>query len=120
MAFSDPQSITISTVTTSLPRVSTGENASTYTSSDGLIDLSASHAYGRRIRRMLRLDHSKISADVYLPETNVEKSMSIYMVFDLPTVGYTNAEAKAVYTGFKTLYTASSDALIDKVLGGES
>jgi len=120
MAFSDPQSVTISAVTTSLPRISTGENSSTYSSADGLIDLSASHAYGRRIRRVLRLDHSKVSADVFLPATNVQQSMSCYMVFDVPVVGYTNAEAKAVYTGFKTLYTASSDALIDKVLGGES
>jgi hypothetical protein len=42
------------------------------------------------------------------------------MVFDVPAVGYTNADVKAVYTGFKALYTASSDALIDKLLGGES
>jgi hypothetical protein len=42
------------------------------------------------------------------------------MVFDIPKVGFTNAEIKAVYAGFKTLYTASSDALIDKLLGGES
>lgn len=120
MAFSDPQSITISAVTSPLPRITTGENASTYSSSDGLIDLSASHAYGRRIRRVLRLDHSKISADVYLPASNVQQTMSNYMVFDVPVVGYTNAEIKAVYTGFKTLYTASSDALIDKLLGGEN
>jgi hypothetical protein len=42
------------------------------------------------------------------------------MVFDVPAVGYTNADVKAVYAGFKALYTASSDALIDKLLGGES
>jgi hypothetical protein len=46
--------------------------------------------------------------------------MSNYMVFDVPNVGYTNAEIKAVYVGFNTLYTASSHALIDKLLGGES
>jgi hypothetical protein len=42
------------------------------------------------------------------------------MVFDIPTVGYTNAEELAVYTGFKTAYTASSDLLVTKLLGGES
>lgn len=120
MAFSDPQSITISGTTTSLPRVNSGENSGGYSSSDGLIDLSASHTYGRRTRRVLRLDHSKVSADVFLPAQNVELSMSNYIVFDLPAVGYTNTEAKAVYTGFKTLFTATSDALIDKLLGGES
>jgi hypothetical protein len=46
--------------------------------------------------------------------------MSNYLVFDLPVAGYTNAEAKAVYDGFKTLFTASTDAAIVKLLGGES
>lgn len=120
MAFSDPQSITISAATSSLPRIFVEKNESRYSSADGLIDLSAAHTYGRRTRRVLRVDHSKITADPFLPAENREVSMSNYIVFDIPTVGYTNAEVKAVYTGFKTLYTASSDALIDKVLGGES
>jgi len=120
MAFSDPQSITISAVTTPLPRVSTGANESEYSSSDGLIDLSASSSYGNRIRRVLRVDHSKITSDPFIPAQNRQVSMSNYMVFDIPTVGYTNAEVKAVYVGFNTLYTASTHALIDKLLGGES
>jgi len=120
MAFTDPQSITISGTPISLPRISSGTNESKYSSSDGLVDLLASHAYGRRIRRVLRVDHSKITADPFIPDQNREVSMSNYMVFDVPVVGYTNAEVKAVYAGFKALYTASSDALIDKVLGGES
>lgn len=120
MAFTDPQSITISAATTPLPRVSTGNGNSDYLSADGLIKLSASSTYGRRTRRVLRLDHSKISADVFLPAQNVKQSMSTYIVFDIPPAGYTNAEALAVYTGFKAVYTASSDALISKLLGGES
>lgn len=120
MAFADPQSITISAVTTPLPRVNTGNNGSDYLSSDGLIKLSGANAYGRRTRRVLRLDHSKVSADPYLPTQNVKVSMSNYIVFDVPVVGYTNAEALAVYTGFKTMFSASSDLLITKLLGGES
>jgi len=120
MAYADPQSITISGVTTPLPRVSTGVGASEYSSADGLIDLKSSNAYGRRTRRVLRVDHTKVSPDPFIPAQNVEVSMSNYIVFDLPVVGYTNAEALAVYTGFKTAFTASSDLLITKLLGGES
>jgi hypothetical protein len=120
MALSDPQSITISGSAISLPRVSTGVGTSTYLSSDGLVDLTLSHAYGRRTRRVIRVDHSKITADPFIPAQNTKVSMSNYMVFDLPVAGYTNAEAKAVYAGFKALFTASSDAVIDKLLGGES
>jgi len=120
MAFTDPQSITISGATSSLPRTSVRDNESKYMSSDGLIVLAASHAYGRRTRRVLRVDHSKITADPFIPAQNTKVSMSNYIVFDVPVAGYANAEAKAVYDGFKSVFTASSDALIVKLLGGES
>jgi hypothetical protein len=120
MSFTDPASVTSSGVTSSLPRVSTEGDSSEYRSADGLILVSASHNYGKRVRRMLRIDLSKISADVFKPDENVEQSMSHYLVFDLPHAGFTNAEALAVYTGFKSMYSASTDAMITKLLGGES
>jgi len=120
MAFTDPQSITISSVTTSLPRVNSGNRQSEYASADGLIKLTASHVQGRRLRQVLRIDHSKITADPFIPANNALVSMSNYVVFDRPPAGYTNAEALAVYNGFKTLFTASTDAAITKLLGGES
>lgn len=119
--FSDPQTITISGTPITLPRVSAGENAGKFSSADGLVDLSASHSYNKnRTRRVLRVDHSKVTADPYIPAQNREVSMSNYMVFDVPNVGYANADITAVYAGFKALFTASSDALITKLLGGES
>lgn len=120
MAFTDPQSITISGSTIALPRTNAVGNKSEYTSSDGLVILSASHAYGRRTRRVLRVDHSKITPDPFVPTQNAKVSMSNYIVFDIPPAGYTNTEALAVYSGFKSLFTGSSDALITKLLGGES
>jgi hypothetical protein len=120
MSFSDPLSITVSGTTTALPRVSVGEDKSEYQSGDGLIQLSASHDYGKRTRRVLRIDTSKLTADPFRPDENVQVSMSHYLVFDLPKAGYTPAEALAVYQGFKTLLIASSDAMIVKLLGGES
>jgi hypothetical protein len=93
---------------------------SEYTSGDGLIKLTASHSYGKRTRRLLRIDHSKLAPDPFRPTENVKVGMANYVVFDLPPAGYTSAEALAVYTGFKALYTASTDALITKLLGGES
>jgi len=120
MSFADPQSVTISGTAISLPRVTTGRLSSEYTSADGLVTLKASSSVGNRIRRVLRLDHSKVAADVFQPDRNVIRSMSCYLVFDLPAVGYTNADALAVYAGLKGQMTASSDALITKLLGGES
>jgi hypothetical protein len=51
---------------------------------------------------------------------NMKVNMACYVVFDLPPAGYTDAEVLAAYTGFNTLYTASSHAIITKLLGGES
>jgi len=121
MSFADPQSVTIAPASAlSLPRVSVGEDISEYASGDGLTQLIASHKYGARTRRMLRLDTSKLTADPFKPSENTKVSMSVYMVFDVPPAGYTPTEQLAVYTGFKTMYTASTDLLITKLLGGES
>jgi len=120
MAFSDPLSITISAVTTPLPRISVMEDESIYQSSDGLIQVQASHDSGKRYRHLLRVNHSKLAPDPFRPTENVKVSMSNYIVFDVPVAGYSATEQIAVYTGFKALYTATSDALITKLLGGES
>lgn len=121
MSFSDPLSVTISGVTTSLPRVSVGDDKSEYQSGDGLIRVEASHQYKvERIRRMFRLDTNKITADVQRPAENRSVSMSAYVVFDIPTWGYTNAEALANWAGLNTLLTANTNANVSKLLGGES
>lgn len=120
MAFTDPQSITIAGVTSSLPRVNSGNRSSEYQSADGLITLSAQHALGRRTRQVLRIDHGKITTDPFIPTQNTRVGMSNYIVFDRPPAGYTNAQALEVYQGFKALFTGTTDALVVKLLGGES
>lgn len=122
MSFTDPLSVTISAVTTPLPRTEVDGDKSIYTSADGLLVVSADHSLtgGSRKRHVLRIDASKITSDPFKPAENVKVSTSCYVVFDTPPAGYTNTEVLAVYTGFKTMFTASSDAMITKLLGGES
>jgi len=120
MALTDPQSITISAATSSLPRTSVDETESEYLSSDGLIKMTVSHSYGKRQRRLIRVDHAKMTSDPFKPAENVKVGMAVYTVFDLPPAGYTAAEALAVWVGFNAQLTASSNAVITKVLGGES
>jgi hypothetical protein len=115
----DPQSVTISGSAISLPRTSSGVNSGVYTSNDGSVKLSVSHQYGKRIRRTVRLEHSKIAPDP-LAAANTKYSMTSYIVLDVPTVGYTVAEAKAVWDGFAAALAASTGALVSKVLGGEN
>jgi len=122
MSLPDPNSITISGATTPLPRTHVDGDEARYTSADGLIQLRADHDYksGKRIRRLIRLDVSKITADPFDTSQNVKVGMSVHTVFDLPAAGFTNAEALAIWVGFNTNLTASSNSAISKLLGGES
>lgn len=122
MSFADPISITVAPASAvNLPRVSVGDDESEYRSSDGLLEVIASHSYGKRTRRMIRLNTRKIAADVFRPSENVEHSMSVYVVFDLPGKGeYSPTEALEAWKGLNTFLTAGSHAVVVKGLGGES
>lgn len=114
--FADPQSVTVNAVAQSLARISSAELASKYRKDDGSYSLIVSHQEGKRNRRVVRLEHRKIAADP-LTADNVEYSMSVYLVFDVPPVGYTATELKDIGLGL-TGWLSSANIL--KVLGGES
>jgi len=119
MAYSDPQSITVSGTAISLPRTSSGVNAGTFTSADSTAILKISNAYGKRNRRTARLEHSKIAADP-LTSVNQKYSMTVYVVVDEPVVGYTLAERQAVVAGLSKWMTDTSGSNVAKLLGGEN
>lgn len=121
MSFTEPLSLTVApAAAVSLPRTSVGKDTSSYRSADGLLEIVAQSVYGRRSRRSLRCNHSKVVPDPLVSSVNVPVGMSIILTIDTPRTGYTAVEALALYTGFKTLFSASSDTLITKLLGGES
>lgn len=119
MAFSDPQNLP-APLATVLPNTTRGANLGVYTSSDGLTRMTISSAYGKRTRRTVRVDITKITPDPFLPATNVTVSFSFYWVIDLPKAGFSSAEVKAAVTAAMNWATASSGANLDKQLGGES
>jgi len=118
--FSDPQSVTINAVANSLPRTSSGTNSGVFTKDDGLVRLSISHSLGKRNRRLIRLDHSKIAADPLLAGVNVMASCAVHLVIDTPRTGYTIAEVKQIVDALTGYLTASSGANVTKIVGGES
>lgn len=119
MAYADPQTITINAIANTLARTGFGPNAGSFSKDDGTVKLAVSHAYNKRTRRSLRVDHSKYVSDILVPANSVLASMSCYMVVDTPLAGYTIAEAKQVIDGFTAYLTASSGANVTKLLGGE-
>jgi hypothetical protein len=119
MAYADPQTVTINAVAQTLARTGFGTNSGAFSKDDGNVKLSVSHQYAKRTRRTVRLDFSKIAADPLISAQNIRYSMSAYMVVDLPTTGFTVAEAKQVVDGFLAYLTASTGAKVTQLLGGE-
>lgn len=120
MAFTDPQSITVSGTPHTLARVSTGVNSSSYRNADGSIVMDVSHQYGKRTRRTVRIQQTKIAPDPLISSTNIRHSMTCYVVVDVPVTGFTNTEALGVTNALAAYLTASSSAATIKLLGGEN
>jgi acyl transferase domain-containing protein len=120
LAYADPQSVTIGAATTALPRVSTGTNSSEYSSNDGNIRVKVSHAYGKRTRRTVRLEFSKVAPDPLISDRNIRFSSTVYIVVDQPVTGFTVAELTDQVVGLANFLTASTNSATTKLLGGEN
>lgn len=90
--FADPQSVTVNAVAKSLPRVASGDYEGAFESVVDGLRLSVRYTPAKRNRSTVRLDISKVAADVLVPSTNKPYSMSVYLVVDTPTQGFTTTE----------------------------
>jgi hypothetical protein len=120
MAFSDPQSVTVTGSASSLARTGSAIGSGSFSSNDGTVSLAVSSAYGKRVRRTARINLSKIAADPLVSANNIKYSASAFIVVDAPITGFTVAELTTLIHGLSTWLTASSDANAIKLLGGEN
>lgn len=122
MAFPDPQTVTLDSAAVPLPRIGQGPNSGTFANDAGTAKLTLAHAYNRRTRRTVRLDHNKVAVDPFQGSLNSKYSMSAYLVIDHPVVGYSNAQALNVTIGLLgyLLGSDSSYSAVSKLLGGQS
>lgn len=119
--FTDPQTVTISTVANNLPRIPAGnENGGRFRSADGSLELVVSHTATRRERSVVRLNRNKVGADPLDSTKQKAYSVSYYLVVDAPLngVGFTDAEQEADIKGLLALVNSSGWAL--KFLGKEA
>jgi len=129
--FTDPLSLTPGTMfdagAVSLPRTSQSGTTSIYqagplsVNAGSLLRVTASHQYGRRTRRVLRCDYSDNAGATLVSGTTAPRSMSCYVVFDVPNTGQFSAtDQLSLFNGLKGTWSATTDALLKKLLGGES
>jgi len=120
LSFTDPQTVTINAVSVPMPRVSSGVNTGSFSKDDGSVRMTVAHQYGKRTRRTVRIDHSKIAPDPLISSQSIRYSTSVYMVVDTPVTGYTVAEAKQIVDALTGYLTATSGARVTQLLGGEN
>jgi hypothetical protein len=123
MALTDPQKFKeVAGTEVTAPRVSTGDFKSVYETSDGLnkLTLSTTTSSSNRKRHLVRIDVEKLATNIYEESKKQAVSMSVYLVIDRPVNGYSVAECKKLVEGIVGLLSASTYALTEKVLGGES
>jgi hypothetical protein len=115
--FSDPLSVTVATVTKSLPKVGSSLNQSVFRTADRAYQFAITQTSGRRNQARVRLDNSKVITDPLASDRNVPVSMSVYTVVDTPLTGYTAAEVKDQLIAHADWLKAAGNA--DKLVGGE-
>lgn len=121
MAYADPQTVTINAVANSLPRISSDKNSGAFRKDDSNVALTVQHQFLKsRVRHTARIDYRKIAADPLIAAQNLQYSMSAYVVFDVPLIGYTIAEQKLNVDALSLWLTASSGANTTKLLGSEN
>lgn len=122
MAFSDPQSITLTSGAVSLPRTASGVNTGSFTANDGTSQLVVASTGGntKRVRRSFRLNASKIVTDPLASDRNIPVSMSVYLVVDMPPTGFSVADATDQVKALMGNLSASTYANLAKLLGGEN
>jgi len=118
MAFADPQAFTVGTAQ-SAPRVPDVKGGA-FKTNDQQFTLSISQNYGKRVRREIRLDQTKIVVDPLFDAQNKKVDAGVYLVVNHPTQGYSVTELKDLVKGLLGNLTASTDANLVKFLGGEA
>jgi len=115
--FSDPQSITVSAVAQSMPRVESNGKQAIYQKADETYKLTISHQKPKgRIRSMARVDFRAVVADP-LTSANDYEVLSLYVVVDRPEVGFTSAQVEALRAGF---FAWLDSTAMGKIYGQES
>ena len=123
MALTDPQKFKeVAGAEVTAPRVSSGDFKSVYETSDGLnkLTLSTTTSNSSRRRHLVRIDVEKVATNPFEEARKEPVSMSVYLVVDRPSTGYSVTEAKKLVEGLVGLISASTYTVTEKLLGGES
>jgi len=121
MAYTDPQSVTINSVATSMARVGSANPTTigTFKTATGDYTLEVrQNQTAARFRREYRLTQKKVAAD---PISAVQKevSASVILAVDEPKWGFSDTELTYLFSALNGALSASTNAKFTQLLGGE-
>jgi hypothetical protein len=122
MAYSDPQSLTISGNAESFVRQGSAqpERLGKFATADGEFELTVRQdKTAARFRREIRLTQKKVAADP-ISAVNKEVSASVILVIDEPRWGFSDADLAALSDGLLDWFIAGTYAVQVKLLSGEN
>lgn len=115
MALSQPLSITINAVPYSLPCIYVLGSRSEYMDATGLVKAIVSHKYtGNRVSRLFRVEQKLLQVD------GTYSRLSFHTVNEYDTNKVTSTQAKDLEVGVIATKVAGTNAIIIKMVGGES
>lgn len=117
--FSDPQSVTYSTVAKSLPVIGRNSDESSYKLNDAgvIYQMKLGHQFKKRNRVVARLQRDSFASDPLVPAQNILASMTATFTLDFPNIGLTTADAQNLGKALRDWLT---DANILKLANGET
>lgn len=122
MALADPLSITVDGKTIPLSRIATGDVSGKFISSDQkttVLVYPRTTAAGRKAN-VIQLRQKKVTTDPLVSTTNVEVEASVAVTINLPPAGFTSTDVTNLYTALASLLSGSSNAVLTKLVNGES
>lgn len=93
--FTEPFDVIVSGQTKSLVRIGSSDLKGVFNNTASGIRATVSHTSGKRDRHVVRLDFNKLTPDAFTEGINRNVSMSVQLVIDAPTVGFSVAEIEA-------------------------
>lgn len=122
MALADPLSITVDGKTIPLSRIATGDVSGKFISSDQkttVLVYPRTTAAGRKAN-VIQLRQKKVTTDPLVSTTNIEVEASVAVTVNLPPDGFTSSDVTDLYTALTSLLGDSSNAVLTKLVNGES
>lgn len=120
MAFTDPQSVTISGTAVSHPRVITGTTVGRFVSADANSELTVDpRGTAKRRRNVARLYEKSTAVDPITGLTGQVQDMVSFTI-DRPLSGVTDAVIEAHASALIAWLTAGTNANLKKLIAGEN